>query len=102
MIMAEFSIIPVGKGESISRYVARAVEIVRESGLKHQLTPMGTVIEGNWEEVFSVIRNAFHAVLEECPRVTCSIKIDCRKNGATRMEQKIASVEEKLIQTIEV
>jgi uncharacterized protein (TIGR00106 family) len=96
MIMAEFSIVPVGEGESISHHVAKAVKVVMESGLEYRLTPMGTVIEGDWDDVFSVIRESFHNILEDCQRVTCSVKIDCRKVDESRLESKISSVEQKI------
>ncbi len=95
MIMAEFSIVPLGEGASISRYVAKAVAVVVESGLEYRLTPMGTVVEGDWDDVFAVIKDAFHAVHDDSSRTTCSIKVDCRKVEGLRMEKKMASVEEK-------
>jgi len=96
MIMAEFSVVPVGEGPSISRHVARAVSVVTESGLEYRINPMGTVIEGEWDDVFSVIKESFHRVLEDSQRVTCTIKVDCRKTDHSRMEEKIASVERKV------
>jgi len=96
MIMAEFSIVPLGEGVSISRFVAKAVEVVADSGLEYRLTPMGTVVEGEWDDVFGVIKNAFDAVHDDSLRTTCTIKIDCRRGEGFRMERKIASVEDKL------
>jgi uncharacterized protein (TIGR00106 family) len=96
MIMVEFSIVPVGEGSSISAHVARAVQVVDGSGLLYKVTPMGTVIEGDWDDVLGVIKESFYRVLEDCSRVTCSIKIDCRKVDHSRMEEKVNSVEEKV------
>lgn len=96
MIMAEFSIVPLGEGASVSRFVARAVEVVADSGLEYRLTPMGTVVEGEWDDVFAVIKDAFDAVHDDSMRTTCTIKIDCRRADGFRMERKIASVEDKL------
>lgn len=96
MIVCEFSITPIGVGESLSPYVARCEKIVRESGLPNMLTPMGTVIEGEWDEVMAVIRACHMAVRADCRRVSTLIRIDDREGPRGRMLQKVRSVEEKL------
>src|SRR5713101_3125768 len=55
MTIAEFSITPIGKGVSVGEYVARAVDIVDRSGLPYRLNPMGTVIEGSFDQVLALI-----------------------------------------------
>ena len=95
--MAEFSIVPIGEGPSISSHVAKAVQVIEESGLLYRVTPMGTIIEGDWDRVFSVIKRCVERVLEESDRITCSIKIDYRKEvDRSRMEEKVRKVEEKV------
>ena len=96
MIVLEFSIVPLGKGESVSPWVARAVGVVKESGLPYKLGPMGTCIEGEWDEVFGVVRKAWQAVSADSNRVTIAIKVDYRQGGSGRLESKIASVERRL------
>ncbi len=96
MVMAEFSIFPVGKGEHLSSYVARCVRIVEESGIKNQLNAMGTVIEGDWDDVFRVIKDCFEELRKDCPRISLSVKVDYREGDASRMEEKISSVLNKL------
>ncbi len=96
MIVCEFSVTPIGVGESLSPYVARCEKIVRESGLPNMLTPMGTVIEGEWDEVMAVIRACHMAVRADCRRVSTLIRIDDREGPRGRMVQKVRSVEEKL------
>jgi uncharacterized protein (TIGR00106 family) len=94
-MIAEFSIVPIGKGESVSQYVAECVKIVRASGLEHELTPMGTVVQGQFDEVMSVIASCHKKVRTMSDRVLTSIKIDDRKNEKP-MLQKVESVESKL------
>ena len=94
--MAEISIVPIGKGVSLSKYVAQAVKIVDKSGLKYQVTPMGTVIEGNINKVFSVIKQCHLAVLKKSSRVYTIITIDDRKGKTNQMAYKVASVKKKL------
>jgi uncharacterized protein (TIGR00106 family) len=53
--LIDFSIFPVGKGESVSPFVARVVAIIRDSGLQYKLGPMGTTIEWEWDELMDVV-----------------------------------------------
>lgn len=87
---------PLGKGESVSQYVARSVDIIDRSGLPYRLTPMGTIIEGEWDAVFGVIRACMDRMREDCDRITTSIKIDYRAGASGRLESKIASVRKHL------
>ncbi|GAB4308247.1 MAG: MTH1187 family thiamine-binding protein [Candidatus Bipolaricaulota bacterium] len=96
MIVCEFSIVPIGVGESLSSHVARCERIVRESGLPHRLTAMGTIVEGEWDEVLAVIRACHMAVRADCRRVSTLIRIDDREGPPGRLEQKVRAVEEKL------
>ncbi|MEM0449087.1 MAG: MTH1187 family thiamine-binding protein [Methanomassiliicoccales archaeon] len=95
-MIAQFKVIPVGKGESLSSYVAECVRIVKESGLKYQLTPMATIIEGEWDEVMEVIGKCHHKVRSMCNRVVTSIEVDDRGGHKDAMEQKVRSVQDKL------
>jgi uncharacterized protein (TIGR00106 family) len=84
------------KGQSVSAYVARAVAVIRASGLAHELTPMGTCIEGEWEEVLPVVDACFRAVAEDSDRVYLTMKADWRRGRAGGLAGKTASVEAKL------
>ena len=96
MLLAEFSIWPMDKGESVGTYVARALEIVDKSGLPYKLGPLGTCIEGEYEEVMRVIQRCHEALLKDSNRVTCTIKMDYRDGHDNMLESKIESVEQKL------
>lgn len=95
-MIAEFSIVPLGAGPSISSEISRALRLVDESGLPYKLNPMGTVVEGGWEEVMALIRKCHSSVLGTNERVITTIRIDDRKDRADMLESKILSVEEKL------
>ncbi len=91
------SMTPLGKGESVSEYVSRVVDIVDKSGLEYRLTPMGTIIEGeDWDEVMNVLKQGFEAMARDCNRISITMKIDYRKGKKGRLEQKIKSVEERI------
>jgi len=95
-MIAEFSIVPIDKGTSLSPYVAECLRIVQDSGLKHQLTPMGTVLEGEAEKVMATIMACHSRVLDMSERVVTSISIDDRLDRPADMERKVRSVKEKL------
>ncbi len=96
MLLLEFSISPLGKGDSVSQYVARSIEIVEQSGLDYRLHAMGTILEGEWDQVFGVVKQCFERMSKDCDRVTLSIKADFRRGHSGRLEAKVRSVEEKL------
>ena len=95
-MIAEFSIMPVGKGESLSQDIAEAIKIIKETGVSYQLGPMGTSIEGEWDEVMGIIKKCRDKLLETSNRVYLVIKIDDRKGVTDQIIQKIKSVESKL------
>ncbi|RLE30899.1 thiamine-binding protein [Candidatus Acetothermia bacterium] len=97
MVVCEFSVVPLGAGESLSTQVARCIRIVRESGLPHQLTPMGTILEGEWDQVFSVIKRCRDELRRDFRRVLITIRVDDRAAPPGRLQAKVRSVEEKLV-----
>jgi uncharacterized protein (TIGR00106 family) len=96
MVLLEFSMSPLGKGESVSSYVSRSLEIIDSSGLDYRLHAMGTVLEGEWDEVFAVVKQCQEAMSRDCDRITCTIKVDYRRGATGRLESKVDSVQKKL------
>jgi uncharacterized protein (TIGR00106 family) len=96
MVLLEFSMSPFSQGESLSAYVARSLDIVDRSGLPYQLTPMGTIIEGEWAEVMAVVTACFEAMRADCDRVSTQIRIDYRAGPGGRLKAKVEAVERKL------
>jgi uncharacterized protein (TIGR00106 family) len=95
--IAEFTIIPIGVGVSLSKYVAACEQILEESGLSYELHANGTNLEGEWDEVLGAIKTC-HEKLHEMsvPRISTQIKIGTRIDRSQKMAEKIASVREKL------
>jgi uncharacterized protein (TIGR00106 family) len=95
--IAEFTIIPIGVGVSLSKYVAVCEQILAETGLSYELHANGTNLEGEWDEVMGAIKNC-HERLHEMgvPRIATQIKIGTRTDRAQKMSDKIASVREEL------
>jgi uncharacterized protein (TIGR00106 family) len=96
MVLLDFSMSPLGKGEGVAPYVARCLEVVEASGLEYRLHAMGTTLEGEWDQVFDVVRRCFEALRPDCPRISCSIKVDYREGPGGRLESKVRRVEEIL------
>jgi uncharacterized protein (TIGR00106 family) len=92
-VIVDFSIFPIGKEESVSKYASRAVKIIKDSGLPHHIGPMGTAIEGEWEEVMSVVKSCVEALKKDCNRMYLTIKVDYRQGQSGRMEKKVRKVE---------
>jgi uncharacterized protein (TIGR00106 family) len=93
MVLLDFSMTPLGKGESVSPYVARCLEVVSASGLDYRLHAMGTTIEGELDDVLAVLRRCFAALEPDCDRISCSVKIDYRKGRAGRLTEKVRKVQ---------
>ena len=96
MVLLEFSMSPLGKGESVGKYVARSLDIIDKSGVDYRLNPMGTVLEGEWDDVFHVVRRCYERMKRDCARISCTIKVDYRKGHSGRLSSKLASVERHL------
>ena len=94
-VLIDFSIFPVGQNESVSPYVSRAVSIIKNSGLAYKLGPMGTAVEGEWEELMALVTRCLNDLKKDCPRVYISLKVDYRKDGTNRIETKVKSVTRK-------
>lgn len=95
-MIAEFSVIPIGVGESLSRYVAECLKIVREGGMNYQLTPMGTIVEGDYDKVMETVGLCHKKVRSMTARVVTTVRIDDRAQHSNEIERKIKSVEEKI------
>lgn len=95
-VLLEFSMSPTDKGESLSPYVSRSLDIIDKSGVSYRLNPMGTCLEGSWDEVMGVVTKCFERMSQDCHRISVSLKIDYRKGKDNRLEGKIKSVEEKV------
>jgi uncharacterized protein (TIGR00106 family) len=96
MVLLEFSMSPLGQGESVGKYVARSLDIIDRSGLDYRLNPMGTVLEGEWDQVFGVVKACFEEMRRDCNRVTAVIKVDYRRDKKGRLTEKVASIEKTL------
>ena len=96
MVIAEISAFPIGKGESLSESVAGVVRVIKESGLKYQLGPMGTTVEGEWDDIMNLVNGCRNVLVESNNRIYMVLKIDERKNSKHGMAHKTGAVKDKL------
>jgi len=96
--MIDLCVVPTGVGVSVSPYVAACSKLITDAGLKSQLHPYGTVIEGEWDAVFDAVKKC-HEVVHEmgAPRVLTIIKAGTRTDREQTMEDKVESVQAKLV-----
>ena len=71
--------------------VSRSLDVIDSSGLPHQLTPMGTIIEGEWDQVMAVVTARFERMRAGCSRISTSVRIDYRAGTGGRLKSKVAS-----------
>jgi uncharacterized protein (TIGR00106 family) len=96
-VIADFTLVPIGTGVSLSPYVAECEKVLRNAGLKVRLHANGTNLEGDWDAVFAAVKRCHEAVHGMgAPRIFTVLKIGTRTDRAQTMEEKIASVEKQL------
>jgi len=97
-MIVDFCLVPVGVGVSVSKYIVECEKILANAGLKTQLHAYGTNIEGEWDEVFAAIKRCHeHVHAMGVPRISTTIKLGTRTDREQSMDDKIKSVQEKLL-----
>jgi uncharacterized protein (TIGR00106 family) len=95
-MLVELSIIPIGTGSSIGDQLAEVLKIIDASGFPYKANPMGTVIEGEWDDIMKLTKKCHRAVMRTGERVLTTIIIDDRKGKTNRIEEKVKSIERRI------
>ncbi|TDV54045.1 MTH1187 family thiamine-binding protein [Actinophytocola oryzae] len=96
-MLVAFSVAPAGgESDSVSAAVAAAVRVVRESGLPCETNAMFTNVEGEWDEVMAVVKQAVDVVAASAPRVSLVLKADIRPGYTGQLTAKVARIEAHL------
>ncbi len=95
-MLLELSVIPLGRGRSISADVADLVKIIDASGLDYRLTATGTIIEGSWEQLMDVARKCHTQMRKKTERVVTLMKVDDYAERTGRLTAAVTSVEGKI------
>jgi uncharacterized protein (TIGR00106 family) len=96
-VLVDVSVVPLGVGVSVSKYVAACERVLEEAGLKPQLHAYGTNVEGEWDEVFAAVKRC-HEVVHEmgAPRVSTSMRVGTRTDREQTLRDKVESVRRQL------
>jgi uncharacterized protein (TIGR00106 family) len=92
-MLVELTINPLGKGAHLSRDLAEIIKIVDESGIRYKLTPSGTCLEGNWDEVMPLVRRCHEKARSLSTHVVTNITIEDEEGEANKLEENIRSTE---------
>ncbi len=96
-VLVDFTIFPTDKGESVSQYVSKVIDLIRNSGYPYKLSPMGTVFETDtMREALDLIEKSYKVLEPYANRIYATIKFDIRKNKSNRIVEKIKSIESKI------
>lgn len=93
MVLVEFAMFPTDKGASVSQYVSQIIDIIDKSGIEYQLTPMSTIVEGEWDDVMALISKCFKHLEPLADRIYSTIKVDYRKTSDMRMKAKVNKIQ---------
>ena len=80
----------------MSTQVVEVLKIVSESGINYKLHAMGTILEGNWDNIFKLIKKCHKKILKDSDRVLTTITIENRKGRTGRIARKVHSVKKKV------
>lgn len=86
------SIAPTGEGNELAKEVAEVVKVIRESGLPNRTTAMFTEIEGEWDEVMQVVKDATFVLAEKGIRTQVVVKADVRPGATDTINLKIEKI----------
>jgi uncharacterized protein (TIGR00106 family) len=100
MVLLDLQIYPNDKGENLSEYVARCLDVIDKSGLSYKMHPMGTILEGEWEQVLAVVTGCYKALEKDCNRISINTRIDYRAGKNSRLKSKVESVEKIVGRTL--
>ena len=95
-MIVEFTVVPLDKGPHLSDHLAPVIDLVDRSGLDYRFTPMGTIVEGDWDPVMDLIRRCHEAMRAGSERVVTTVKIDDHAGRTGRISGKTESVEKRL------
>ena len=95
-MVVNFTVVPIGKDSSLSAKVAEVLKIISDSGISYKLHSMGTILEGEWDEIMRLIKKCHKKILKDSDRVLTTITIDDSKGMTGQIAGKVKSVERKL------
>ena len=96
-VIIDLCVVPIGVGVSVSKYIARCQQVLKESNLSYSMHAYGTNIEGEWDTVMAAVKRCHEEVhVMGAPRISTSIRLGTRTDRGQTMDDKMKSVEGKL------
>lgn len=96
-VICELVMTTYDEGPSLSGFVSKVIKRIKsQNKVKYQLTPMGTILEGNWKDVYNLVDDLFNTFSNSYNRIVLTFKVDYKNNRKNRMYEKVKSVEEKV------
>ena len=102
MVLVEFAMFPTDKGDSVSKYVSQIIDYIDKSGVNYQLTSMGTILEGEWDEVFLLISECFKILEPLSDRIYSTMTVDYRKGRSSGIKSKVDKIQNILDRDIQI
>lgn len=92
-MLAELQFVTVGTGEELKELTARTADIIEKSELDYQLTAMGILVEGEWDDIMALVKRCHDVLAKDAPRIVTNITIDDRKGEKNRLKKQVLEVE---------
>jgi uncharacterized protein (TIGR00106 family) len=95
-MLVELNIVPLSGNTHLSDAVAEVIRIIDSSGLPYRLTPCGTCIEGEWDEVLPLVRRCHEHLRKQAPHVITTLQIEDQEDARDKLRHNVESVAAKL------
>ncbi|HWP42892.1 MAG TPA: MTH1187 family thiamine-binding protein [Blastocatellia bacterium] len=92
-MLVELSIVPLGRGDHISKDLGEILKIIDDSGLRYLLTPSGTCIEGGWDQVMALVKRCHDQARSVSPHVMTTVRIEDEEGATDKLKENTSSVE---------
>ncbi|MBI3934060.1 MAG: MTH1187 family thiamine-binding protein [Acidobacteria bacterium] len=99
-MLVELSVTPLGRGTHLSKDVAEILRIIDESGLPYCLTPTGTCIEGDWDEVMALVKRCHQQARSQSSHVMTTVRMEDEEGASDKLNENIAAVERAVGHTL--
>jgi len=94
--LVSVAIVPIGAGDSLSGLIAEVVKVIEASGLPNRTTSMSTEIEGPWDKVMEVVKEATFVLANEGIRTNVILRADVRPGRTNTINSKVEKIESLL------
>ncbi|MDP4200527.1 MAG: MTH1187 family thiamine-binding protein [Bacteroidota bacterium] len=95
-MLVDYTLVPLGSGTHLSSHISKIVDIIDASGLPYRLTPSGTCIEGEWDDIMNVLRDCQDEARKRSSHIMSFIQIEDEVGEHSKLTRNIASIEESL------